>query len=74
MSVYSAKVDLSKYLKLLEKGDEVVISNHGRPVGKLVPFTSPGIKLGLLEGKGFPELEPEDFYHPESDDRDGELY
>lgn len=61
VSVYDIKVDLSKYLKHIEKGDEVVITKHGKAVAKLIPYTTPGIKFGLLAGQGHPPMEVEDF-------------
>jgi prevent-host-death family protein len=60
VSVYDIKVDLSKYLKHIEKGDEVVITKHGKAVAKLIPYTTPGIKFGILSDQGLPELDPED--------------
>lgn len=60
VSVYDTKVDLSKYLKKVNQGDEVIITNHGEAVARLVPFTTPGIKLGLLADKGLPDVDPDD--------------
>ncbi len=61
MSVYDIKVNLSKYLNKLKEGDEVVITKHGVAVAKLIPFSTPKIKFGLLEGQGYDSMEPEDF-------------
>jgi len=38
VGIREAKVHLSRYLKLVQKGKEVVITDHGRPVGKIVPI------------------------------------
>jgi len=38
VGIREAKVHLSRYLKLVQKGEEVVITDHGRPVGKIVPI------------------------------------
>jgi prevent-host-death family protein len=61
VSVYDIKVNLSKYLNKLKEGDEVVITKHGVAVAKLIPFSTPEIKFGLLEGQGYDSMEAEDF-------------
>jgi prevent-host-death family protein len=38
VGIRDAKIHLSRYLKLVQKGAEVVITDHGRPVGKIVPI------------------------------------
>jgi prevent-host-death family protein len=38
VGIREAKIYLSRYLKLVQKGEEVVITDHGRPVGKIVPI------------------------------------
>ncbi len=38
VGIRDAKIHLSRYLKLVQKGEEVVITDHGRPVGKIVPI------------------------------------
>jgi len=53
VSVYAAKTNLSKLLDEVERGEEVVITRHGRPVAKLVaavPARKPR-KLGTLKGR-----------------------
>jgi len=61
VSVYDVKVDLSKYLKEVEKGEQVIITRHGKPVAQITAFVAPKITLGILAGKGHPSLEAEDF-------------
>ncbi len=36
VGIRDAKIHLSRYLKLVQEGNEVVITDHGRPVGKIV--------------------------------------
>ena len=53
ISIYNAKTHLSRLLDRAAKGEEIVITRHGRPIGKLVPVVAkrPRRKLGLLRGK-----------------------
>ena len=37
VGIRDAKIHLSRYLKLVQKGEEVIITDHGKPVGKIVP-------------------------------------
>jgi len=53
VNVYAAKTQLSRLLEQVERGEEVVITRHGKPVAKLVPIAvrrTPR-KLGALRGK-----------------------
>jgi prevent-host-death family protein len=38
-NIHEAKTHLSKLLKHVMSGEEVIISNAGRPVARLVPYT-----------------------------------
>jgi prevent-host-death family protein len=38
VGIREAKANLSKLLRMVEKGKEIVLTDHGRPVGKLVPI------------------------------------
>ncbi len=40
MSVFDAKSNLSKLIELAISGDQVVITNRGRPVAELIPHTA----------------------------------
>lgn len=42
VNVRQAKTELSKLLKEVERGAEVVIARNGEPVAKLVPFSAAG--------------------------------
>ena len=45
VGIRDAKIHLSRYLKLVQKGAEVVITDHGHPVGKIVPMASRDLTL-----------------------------
>ncbi len=53
VNVYAAKTQLSRLLEQVERGEEVVITRHGKPVAKLVPIEARRTprKLGALRGK-----------------------
>ncbi len=65
ISVYEAKTQLSKYIALLEKGQEkeIVILKNGKRVAKLVPsisdsFVRLGAGLLVSEAKPFTLKDP----------------
>lgn len=45
VGIRDAKIHLSRYLKLVQKGEVVVITDHGRPVGKIVPLSSRDLSI-----------------------------
>jgi len=54
VNVHEAKTNLSKLLRRVEKGEEIVIARDGEPVVRLVPFArrprrrKPGSDKGLI--------------------------
>lgn len=52
--VSTIKAQLSRYLRQVEKGEEVTVTDRGRPVAKLVPFRESGRALGLREARRAP--------------------
>ena len=52
-TVAGLKARLASFLQMVEDGDEVIITRHGRPIALLTrpPATTPGPKLGTLRGK-----------------------
>ncbi|MFN5838353.1 MAG: type II toxin-antitoxin system Phd/YefM family antitoxin [Pseudanabaena sp.] len=65
---HQAKTNLSRLLARVELGEEIVISNRGVPVAKLVPFcTSSNRKASLGIDKGR-FIVPEDFNDPLPED------
>ena len=53
MSIYEAKTRLSHLVDRALRGEQVVITRHGRPVARLVPAAPPRTprRLGALRGK-----------------------
>lgn len=63
VGIHEAKTHLSKLIKRVEAGDEVIVKSFDRPVARLVPYSGRAgeRKPGLLAGKivvkpGFDEL------------------
>lgn len=46
-----AKTQLSRLLRAVEQGDEVVIQRDGRPVARLVPVEPAGRRFGQFAGR-----------------------
>jgi prevent-host-death family protein len=59
VGIRDAKMHLSKYLKMVQKGTEVIITDRGRPVGKIVPIRGEDLNLEerikVLEDRGLIE-------------------
>lgn len=52
VSVTAAKAQFSRLLTQVERGQEVVITRHGKPVAKLVLYCRPGRRqFGALRGR-----------------------
>jgi prevent-host-death family protein len=49
-NVHEAKSNLSRLLEQVERGEEVVIARHGKPVAKLVPVSRSKRMLGSMSG------------------------
>ena len=45
VGVREAKINLSKLLKSVQKGREIVITDRGKPVGKIVPVPAGSLPL-----------------------------
>ena len=63
VNVHEAKTHLSRLLKRVERGTEVVIARSGKPIARLLPLesTRPAPVLGADRGKF---TVPEDFDAP----------
>jgi prevent-host-death family protein len=66
VNVHDAKTHLSRLLERAESGEEIVIARAGKPVARLVPYTTerPTRTFGALRGQirilpGFDELDVE---------------
>ena len=68
IGVREAKIHLSKLLESVEKGREIIITNYGRPVGKIIPIPQQNLSLAErikeLERKGWIETRPSKKEHP----------
>ncbi|NJR62833.1 MAG: type II toxin-antitoxin system Phd/YefM family antitoxin [Cyanobacteria bacterium CRU_2_1] len=64
VNIHQAKTNLSRLLSRVELGEEIIISNRGIPIAKLVPFHASSNRrasLGLDRGRF---AVPEDFDAP----------
>ncbi len=64
VNIHYCKTNLSRLLSRVELGEEIIISNRGIPVAKLVPFRTSSNRqasLGLDQGRF---IVPEDFNDP----------
>ncbi len=52
VNVYEAKSKLSHLLNLVQQGEEVIISRAGKPMARLVAYSTSSRKPGRLEGQG----------------------
>ena len=52
-SMSQAKNNLSRILTLLELGEEIIISRHGKPIARVIPYATPSTKreFGVLKDK-----------------------
>lgn len=59
VGIRDAKTQLSKYLKMVQKGVEVIITDRGKPVGKIVPIQNEDMtleeRIKVLEDQGLIE-------------------
>lgn len=63
VGIREAKTQLSKLLKVVQQGGEVVLTDRGKPVGKIVPIRTEElpleVRLKQMEEKGLvQELQP----------------
>lgn len=45
VGIREAKANLSKLLRMVEKGNQIVLTDRGRPVGKIVPVGRKALPL-----------------------------
>lgn len=45
VGIREAKIQLSKLIKLVKRGNEVILTDRGQPVGKLVPIEPQSLPL-----------------------------
>ena len=62
VGVRDAKVNLSRLLKLVQEGREIVLTDRGKPVGRIVPIEQDELPLSerirRLEEQGVIEKKP----------------
>lgn len=68
VNIHQAKTQLSRLLSRVELGEEIVISNRGVPVAKLVPLTQPTSRLQSLGRDRGLFTVPADFNEPLPED------
>ena len=51
MNIFDAKNKLSHYISIAERGREVIITRHGKPVAKLVPIDPQERPFGAMRGR-----------------------
>lgn len=59
VGVARMKAELSYYLARVKKGEEVVVTEHGEPIAKLVPYGARGMRAkerAVLAREGLLEL------------------
>ena len=68
VNIHQAKTNLSRLISRVELGEEIIISNRGVPVAKLVPFrTSLDRRSSLGQDRG-KFIVPDDFNAPLPED------
>jgi prevent-host-death family protein len=66
VGVHEAKTQLSRLLRRVEDGEEIVIARGGRPVAKLVPVDAPRRRIFGIDRGRF--VVPDDFDDPLPED------
>lgn len=61
VNIYQAKTQLSKLLKRVRAGQEIVIADAGKPVAKLVPLEVPSKRRRLGADRGRIWIAPDAF-------------
>jgi prevent-host-death family protein len=77
-TVATLKASLSEYLAGVKAGEEVIVTEHGRPVARIVPYEPGGAELDDLVRTGRvrrsrSHLPPDFWIKPRPDDVGGRL-
>jgi prevent-host-death family protein len=64
INIHEAKTNLSRLLTRVENGEEIIISNRGIPVAKLVPFRASLDRRASLGQDRGRFIVPDDFNTP----------
>ncbi len=67
VGVRALRLELSRYLAAVQQGQEVVVTDHGRPVARLIPAQASNYRLADLIASGDAEAAqtPKDDWLPE---------
>jgi prevent-host-death family protein len=69
IGIREAKINLSKLLKNVQKGEEIIITDRGKPVGKIVPVTQESLSLAERINR----LERQGWIEPQKKEKQGPL-
>jgi antitoxin (DNA-binding transcriptional repressor) of toxin-antitoxin stability system len=72
VNIYKAKNTLSDLVKRAERGEEIILSRHGRPVVKMIKLPPKTRELGLFRGQ-IKEMDP-DWWKPMTDEEAEAFY
>jgi len=64
INIHQAKTNLSRLLSRVENGEEIIISNRGVPIAKLVPFRTTSDRRSSLGQDRGRLVVPDDFNAP----------
>jgi prevent-host-death family protein len=64
INIHQAKTNLSRLLSRVENGEEIIISNRGVPIAKLVPFRTNSDRRSSLGQDRGRFVVPDDFNAP----------
>ena len=70
IGIREAKIKLSRLLKSVQNGREILITDRGKPVGKIVPVEAGSLTLA----ERIQELEGQGWIEPQKKKRPRELY
>ncbi|MEO1400721.1 MAG: type II toxin-antitoxin system Phd/YefM family antitoxin [Cyanobacteria bacterium J06635_1] len=68
INIHQAKTNLSRLLSRVERGEEIIISNRGVPIARLVPFQKPLNRRASLGRDRNLFTIPDDFNSPLPED------
>ncbi len=68
VNIHQAKTNLSRLLSRVELGEEIIISNRGVPVARLVPYSNTSNRRASLGSDRGRFIVPNDFDDPLPED------
>jgi prevent-host-death family protein len=65
LGIREAKINLSKVMKKVKEGQEVIITERGKPIGRIIPFSQKKLSLEerirILEEQGLTDPLPKNY-------------